>query len=166
MQAESGQYQTREPQPAPVEIAREESHSIAIEQRPLQRAETERRPVEQPIVPEYSAVETRQPEIAAAVIIPERQHTPEPAMEKRDPQPVMAEVRATPAWKMAPVTLPSDLVMIETQRRNPGIPSQEEDVPHAVRTPRPRYQPPPIPEEPLQQVETGKQHSADGDSAG
>jgi len=71
--------------------------------------------------------------------------------------------QAAAAWKMEPVALPSDLVMIETQSRAQVI-EEEPVTPRPARTPRPRYQAPAVPEEPLQQVETGKQQSAGGDA--
>jgi len=66
---------------------------------------------------------------------------------------------------MDPVVLPSDLVMIETRSKAPS-PFQEPEESRTARTPRPRYQSPAVPEEPLQQVETGKGQSAGSDAAG
>jgi hypothetical protein len=65
---------------------------------------------------------------------------------------------------MDPVALPSDLVMIESRSRGPST-YQEPETPRPARAPRPRYQPPAIAEEPLQQVETGKERSAGSDAA-
>lgn len=62
---------------------------------------------------------------------------------------------------MEPVSLPSDMQMVETQSK-PAQPYQEVEEPRQVRTPRPRRQP--LPEEPMQQVETGGQ-SAGSDGA-
>ena len=45
--------------------------------------------------------------------------------------------------------------MIETQSK-PAPVYQEQEAPRPARTPRPRYQAPVVPDEPLQQVETGK----------
>jgi hypothetical protein len=55
---------------------------------------------------------------------------------------------------MEPVNLPSDMVMIETQSRSaPAYQEPEEARP--VRTPRQRNRPAPLPDEPMQQIETG-----------
>jgi hypothetical protein len=54
---------------------------------------------------------------------------------------------------MEDVSLPSDMVMIETQSKPATTPYQEE-APRPARTPRPRPQSPVVPDEPLQQVET------------
>ena len=121
-------------------------------------APVEIRPIEQPAeqprtepgrVPmhEEVAAQIRQPEPAVAS---ERQSAAQPMAERQAPQ-------AAPAWKMEPVALPPDLVMIETQSKAPLFEPEQE-------TPRPRHQPPPITEEPLQQVETGKAQSAGGDA--
>lgn len=62
---------------------------------------------------------------------------------------------AAPAWKMEPIELPADLVMIETQagRSPPLQPEPEPERPR--RQPRPRPAQSPVPaDEPLQQVET------------
>jgi len=97
-------------------------------------------------------------------MIPEQQPAPEPVIEKPQEQPVTPKPQAAPAWKMEPVALPSDLVMIETQAKRPST-YQEAEAPHPARTPRPRYQPPAVAEEPLQQVETGKHQSTGSDPA-
>jgi hypothetical protein len=56
---------------------------------------------------------------------------------------------------MEPVSLPSDLVMIETQSKAAPV-YQESEEPRPARTPRPpRNRPAPVADEPLQQVETG-----------
>jgi hypothetical protein len=54
---------------------------------------------------------------------------------------------------MDPVSLPSDMQMVETTSK-PSAPAYEEEAPRPVRTPRPRPQAQPVAEEPLQQVET------------
>jgi len=64
---------------------------------------------------------------------------------------------------MEPVTLPPELVMIETQSKA-SLFEPEQETPRRGRTPRPRHQKPSLPEEPLQQVETGTQRSAGGDA--
>jgi len=82
------------------------------------------------------------------------------AVAERAPEPVHA-AQSAPAWKMEPVTLPADMVMIETRAKAPAF-EPEPEQPRRARTPRPRNQP--LPEEPLQQVETGKQPSVGGDA--
>ena len=127
-------------------------------------APVEIRPIEQPAeqprtepgrVPmhEEVAAQIRQREPAVA---PERQSAAQPMAERQAPQ-------AGPAWKMEPVALPPDLVMIETQSKAPLF-EPEQETPRRTRTPRPRHQPPLITEEPLQQVETGKGQPAGGDA--
>ena len=56
-------------------------------------------------------------------------------------------------WRMEPISLPPDLVMIETQPAK-AVTTPETAVPRPPRTPRPRMQPLPVAEESLQQVET------------
>jgi ribonuclease E len=170
--AQSGNGQSRPPRErehAPAAIAREDSQPIAIEQRPMERlvAEqpaVEQTVVEQPVVRENAVEEISRTEFAPAAMIPELQPAPEPVIEKPEEQPVTPKPQAAPAWKMDPVALPSDLVMIETQSKSPST-YQEPEAPRPARTPRPSYQPPAVPEEPLQQVETGKQQSAGSDTA-
>ena len=169
---QSGNGQARPPRErehAPAAIAREDSQPIAIEQRaieqrPAERSVMEQPVVEQPVVRENAAEETKRTEFAPAAVIPEQRPAPEPVIERPVMQPVAPKPQAAPAWKMDPVALPSDLVMIETQSKAASI-DQESEAPRPVRTSRPRYQPPAVPEEPLQQVETGKQQSAGSDPA-
>ena len=103
------------------------------------------------------------PEYAPAAVIHESRPAPEPVIERPAMQFVAPAPQAAPAWKMEPVALPSDMVMIETQSK-PASNYQEQDVPRPARTPRPRHQQAAMVEEPLQQVETGKQQ-ASGDTA-
>ena len=159
----------REEEQASAAIAREELQPIVIEQRPMERLTAEQplvqQPmVEQPVVWEHAVEEISRTEFAPAAMIPEQSATPVPVIEKPEVQPIAPQSQAAPAWKMDPVALPSDLVMIETQSKGPPN-YQEPDAPRPARTPRPRYQPQAVPEEPLQQVETGKQQSADSDTA-
>ena len=88
---------------------------------------------------EEVAEEVRQTEFAPVVVIPEQRPAPVPVVERHEVQPVALEPQSAPAWKMDPVTLPSDLVMIETQSKAPSI-DEEPEAPRPVRTPRPRYQ--------------------------
>ena len=118
---------------------------------------------EQPAVRENAVDEVKHTEFSSAAVIPEQRPAPEPMVEKAQMQTVAPKPQAAPAWKMDPVALPSDLVMIETQSKGPSI-SQEPEAPRPARTPRPRNQPPAVAEEPLKQVETGKQQSADSET--
>jgi hypothetical protein len=122
----------------------------------------EQRVFEQPVVRENIVEEVRRTEFAPLAAVAEQLPAPEPVIEKPQVQSVIPRPQAAPAWKMEPVALPSDLVMIETQAKAPAN-YQEPEAPRPVRTPRPRYQPTVVPEEPLQQVETG--NKASGDSA-
>ncbi len=157
----------REREHAPAAIAQEDSQPVAIEQRPMQRPVAEQTMVEPPVAQEnfVTVEEINHTEFASAAVIPEERITPEPVIETAAMQPVAPRPQAAPAWKMEPVALPSDLVMIETQSKAPST-YQEPEAPRPTRTPRPRYQPPAVPEEPLQQVETGKEQSAGSDAAG
>lgn len=67
--------------------------------------------------------------------------------------PVESPKPEQPAWRMEPIGLPEDLVMIETTTKADTT-AYTEPAPRPVRTPRPRPQAPAIPDEPLQQVET------------
>ncbi len=96
----------------------------------------------------------------------ERAATPEPmpseptrSEPRPEPQPA-AERSAQPAWKMEPIALPSDLVMIETQTKA-ATTAYEDEAPRPARVPRPRPQAQATPDEPLQQVETGAERNND-----
>jgi len=92
-------------------------------------------------------------EFAPVVVIPEQRPSPDP---EYNPAPAAG-------WKLEPVTLPPELVMIETQHKASSF-NQEPEMPRRARTPRPRNQSPQVVDEPLQQVETGKRQSAGNDS--
>jgi hypothetical protein len=118
-------------------------------------------PVEQFFPQENTVEEIKRTEFVPAATMPEHRPAPETVIERPEVQPVAPKPQPAPAWKMEPVALPSDLVMIETQAKDSSS-YHESEAPRPARTPRPRYQPAAAPEEPLQQVETGK---AGGDSA-
>ena len=82
---------------------------------------------------------------------------------KAEPKPTV-ERPAQPAWKMEPIVLPSDLVMIETQTKAPAK-AYEDEAPRPARAPRPRQHQAVIPEEPLQQVETDSERPAGNNDA-
>ena len=136
-----------------------------VEQRPI-----EQRTVEPPVMeqPEVRQSVTREDAMRstefAPVVIPAQRPASEPVFERQDMQPVSERPQAAPVWKIEPVALPPELVMIETQSKAPPI-DQETQAPRPVRAPRPRSQPSAAPEEPLQQVETGKKQSASSDAA-
>ena len=150
-------------------ITQEDSQPVVIEQRAMDRPVTEQPVVEQPVfaqpvVRENLAAEDKRTEFSPSTVIPEQRPAPEPVFERLEMQPVAPKPQAAPAWKMEPVALPSDMVMIETQSKASSI-VHESEASRPVRSPRPRSQAPLMSEEPLQQVETGKQQSAGSDSA-
>lgn len=110
--------------------------------------------------PEPVAIETpRYVEEAHAPAEPVRPAAPEPEPVRE----IVAAAPVRPAWKMEPVSLPSDMQMVETASK-PAAPVHEEEAPRPVRTPRPRPQQAVIADEPLQQVETRDQ-DRNGDPA-
>jgi hypothetical protein len=95
------------------------------------------------------------------IVSEERTATPEPMPSEPKAEPQSAAERpAQPAWKMEPIALPSDLVMIETQTKA-ATTAYEDEAPRPARVPRPRPQAQVIPDEPLQQVETGVERNND-----
>jgi ribonuclease E len=174
-QSSNGQARPpREREYAPAAIAQENAQPVvieqrAIEQRPAERPVTEQQATVQPVfaqpaLQENTAEGAKPAEFAVATAITEQRPAPQPVLEIPETQPIAPKPQAAPAWKMEPVALPSDLVMIETQSKASPI-DQDLEAPRPVRSPRPRAPAPLMPEEPLQQVETGKQHSAGSDSA-
>ncbi len=158
----------REREQAPAAMVREDSQPVVIEQRPMEQPVAEQYAeqyvFEQPAARENIVEEIRPTEPAPVAVMPEQRFVPEPEIERPQAPPVAPKPQAPPVWKMEPVALPSDLVMIETQSK-PAPAYQEQDAPRPARTPRPRQQKPVMAEEPLQQVETGKQQTG-GDAAG
>jgi ribonuclease E len=160
--------QPREREQAPVAVAREDSQPIAVqrpamEQPVMEQVMAEPSVLAQPVVREHAAEEVTRTVVAPAAP-PEQRTAPEPVMQKPEAHPVAPQAQPAPARRMDPVALPSDLVMIESRSRGPST-YQEPETPRPARAPRPRYQPPAIAEEPLQQVETGKERSAGSDAA-
>jgi ribonuclease E len=133
-------------------------------------------PREETFAPVETHREEYRPSAPAPVVEPEHaelepmgQSRPMPALERAAapepaPAPIPVERPAQPAWKMEPVALPSDMVMIETQNK-PATTVYEESAPRPARTPRPRPQQVAVPDEPLQQVETGGRPSGNNDAA-
>ena len=177
---------SRERENAPVVVVQEDSSSFAAEHRPsdrsiadqplLQQAVGEQPIMEQRVFEQPRVRENIEEEVARTVFVPgaviqDQRPAPEPVLERPQAQPVTvpqqpAAPTPAPAWRMEPVALPSDLVMIETQAK-PSASFQESEAPRPARTPRPRNQSSVVPDEPLQQVETaGKQQSINSDAAG
>jgi hypothetical protein len=98
----------------------------------------------------------------------EQRPAPAPAVESR-PEPVAVAAQPkpapAPAWRMDPVSLPSDMVMIETQNK-PAPVYQESEESRPARTPRQRNRPAPLADEPMQQVETGGPSRGGSDTGG
>jgi hypothetical protein len=115
---------------------------------------TEQPAFEQSFARENSVEEVRRTEFVPAVAVSEPPPFPETVIQIPQAPPAAPQPQAAPAWKMEPVALPSDMVMIETQAK-PQTNHQEPEPQRPARTPRPRPQTQAIPEEPLQQVETG-----------
>ena len=78
--------------------------------------------------------------------------------DERQPEPVAAAPARQP-WKMEPIALPPDMVMIETQSDKAARMLEEErqDAPRPARPARQRSSETVIADEPLQQVETRKE---------
>ena len=98
------------------------------------------------------------PPIIAPATLPQEPHLPQANTDEQQPEPVVAAPARQP-WKMEPVVLPPDMVMIETQADQAARVLEEErqDVSRPARPPRQRNSEPVIPDEPLQQVETRKE---------
>lgn len=182
---QSGQPRpSREREAAATVQAREDFQDVAMAQRPLEQPEAttiaQPHAFESPAVPEQAVAQV----VAAPVVREEavaqvrrvEPEQPPAAPEQRPilqsvveipPEPTGAAIaQAAPAWKMEPVALPPDLVMIETRSKTSATYQEEPEVPRPIRPPRPRYQAPAIPDEPLQQVETGKSQATGNDAAG
>jgi len=136
----------------------DESRAPTNEPQPVERHE-EQAPTEQIVTvgQSFAREEIREQAVTTqftpVVVIPEQRPSPEPAITQQD----------APGWKMEPVTLPPELVMIETQHAAPSF-NEEPEMPRRVRTPRPRKESLQNSDEPLQQVETGQRQSAGNDA--
>ncbi|HKQ23866.1 MAG TPA: Rne/Rng family ribonuclease [Burkholderiales bacterium] len=100
------------------------------------------------------------PPAGAADTLPQERYLPEANTDERQPEPVAAApAPARQPWKMEPIALPPDMVMIETQSDKLARMLEEErqDAPRPVRPPRQRNSETVIADEPLQQVETRKE---------
>jgi len=105
---------------------------------------------------EPAAAET--PPAIVPPALPHERYLAETNADERQPE-TPAETPARQRWKMEPIALPPDMVMIETQADKAArmIEEERQEVPRAARPPRQRSSEPGIPDEPLQQVETRKE---------
>ena len=172
-QAGNGQSRSpREREQAHAAAVHEDSQAFANEQRPVEQQTAPARIMEQPVMeqPSIEQPRARQPAVREEIVEQSGQTDftmASPVTDTAIERPVAhtpAAPKPQPGWKMEPVTLPPELVMIETQSKVAAI-EPEPDTPRPARTPRPRHQPPQVTDEPLQQVETGKHQSAGGDAA-
>ncbi len=158
----------REREERSVDTPREDFQPIAVEQPTMEALVTEHPEIgkssyEQPM-PAVAVSELPRAESAASTMIAERRGEPEPQSRVPQAQPVTQRQTTASPWKMEPISLPTDLVMIETQSKSAPSYSEPENA-RPARTSKPRFQPKPVTEEPLQQVETGKMSSSGGDAA-
>jgi ribonuclease E len=113
---------------------------------------TESRPMERPSAPPPVEV-PEVAEVVAKAAMPEIRDTPAEREPDEEPKVQAKPAPATqPAWKMEPVSLPPDLVMIETQSEKIQPIHNEAPVVRPTRPPRRRVEH--VSEEMLQQVET------------
>jgi len=131
----------------------DESRAAMNEPQPVERHEERARTEEmvtvaQSVAREEIREQTITAELAPVVVIPEQRPSPEPTVAPQQ----------APGWKMEPVTLPPELVMIETQHTASSF-NEEPEMPRRARTPRPRKESLQGSDEPLQQVETGQRQS-------
>ena len=113
------------------------------------------------ITPETLTQERYRPELPPAVAaetLPQERYRPEADTNQREPEPVAA-VPARQPWKMEPIALPPDMVMIETQSDKVAriLEEERQDAPRPARPARQRNSETVVPDEPLQQVETHKE---------
>jgi len=139
------------------DMARDESRATMNEQQPVQPQEqvvaAQSVTVQESFAREAITESAMTAEYTPVVVIPEQRPLPEPAV----------NAQSASGWKMDPVTLPSELIMIETQHKASSA-NEEPEMPRRTRTPRPRMQSAQVSDEPLQQVETGKRQSAGNDA--
>jgi hypothetical protein len=106
----------------------------------------------------HEPVAAEPPPTIAPATLPQERYLPEANTDERQPEPVAAAPARQP-WKMEPIALPPDMVMIETQADKAARMLEEErrDVPRPARSPRQRNPESVNADEPLQQVETRKE---------
>ena len=105
----------------------------------------------------HEPVAAEPPPTRAPATLPQEPYLPE-ADTYEHPEPAAAAPALQP-WKMEPIALPSDMVMIETQSDKAARMLEEErqDASRPARPPRQRDPEPVNADEPLQQVETRKE---------
>ncbi len=112
----------------------------------------------EPVMFTHEPVAAEPPPTVAPAMRAQEPDLSEENTDEQQPEAVAAAPARQP-WKMEPVSLPPDMVMIETQADKAARMLEEErqDVPRTARPPRPRNPASVIPDEPLQQVETRKE---------
>ena len=112
----------------------------------------------EPVMFTHEPVAAEPAPAVAPAPLPQEPYLSEANTDEQQPEPVAAAPARQP-WKMEPVSLPPDMVMIETQADKAARMLEEErqDVPRPARPPRQRNPESVIPDEPLQQVETRKE---------
>ena len=112
----------------------------------------------EPVMFTQEPVAAQPPPAVAPAPLAQEPYLSEVNTDERQPEPVAA-APARQSWKMEPVSLPPDMVMIETQSDKAARMLEEErqDVPRPARPHRQRNPEPVNADEPLQQVETRKE---------
>jgi len=112
----------------------------------------------EPVMFTHEPVAVEPPPTIAPATLPQEPYLPETNTGEQQPEPE-ATAPARQPWKMEPVALPPDMMMIETQADKAArmLEGERQDVPRPARAPRQRKPEPVIPDEPLQQVETRKE---------
>ena len=139
-------------------VAAEPPPTIAVETLPQERYRPEPPPtIAAETMPQERYV-PEPPRTNATETLPQERYLPEVNTDERQPEPVAAAPARQP-WKMEPIALPPDMVMIETQSDKAARMLEEErqDEPRPARPARQRNSETVIPDEPLQQVETRKE---------
>ncbi len=155
-----GQQQPRGDQPSNTAAAAEMAKPARERERPAPATSSPevQTGVLEPVMFTHEPVAAEPPLTIAPATPPQERYLPEANTDERQPEPV-AEAPDRQPWKMEPITLPPDMVMIETQADQAARMLEEEgqDVPRPARPPRQRNPEPVNADEPLQQVETRKE---------
>ena len=112
----------------------------------------------EPVMFAQEPVAAEPPPTRAPATLPQEPYLPEVDTDEQ-PEPAAAAPAALQPWKMEPIALPPDMVMIETQSDKAARMLEEarQDVSWPARPPRQRNPEPVNADEPLQQVETRKE---------
>jgi ribonuclease E len=110
----------------------------------------------EPVMFTHEPVAAEPPPTIAPATLPQEPYLPETNTGEQQPEPAATAPDRQP-WKMEPVALPPDMMMIETQADKAArmLEGERQDVPRPARAPRKPEAV--IPNEPLQQVETRKE---------